>query len=92
MPEELKVIVDRLLDIYSRIENDIGNLNNAVFGDRANPKETPGIRAELTQMNINMTLLNSTMVEMRDAMKRIVWVIVSAFITALCVLVFKGLN
>ena len=63
----------------------VNNLDRAVFGDRYNPKETPGIISELAQMNTTMT-------ELRDAVRKIGWSIITAFITALCVIVFKGIN
>lgn len=61
----------------------VDNLDKAVFGDRHNPKETPGVIAELTQMNL-------TLIDVRDAMRRINWILVTAFVTSLCVLVFKS--
>lgn len=63
----------------------VDNLDKAVFGDRHNPKETPGIISELSQMNVSM-------IEIRDAMRRINWLLITAFVTSLCVMVFKGLK
>lgn len=65
------------------IESDVRKLKKAVFGDMDNPKQTPGIIAEMTQMN-------STMLEMRDIMRKIAGILLTSFITALCVLVFKS--
>jgi len=70
-PDELTVRVD--------------NLDKAVFGDRVNPKETPGALAELAQMNV-------TLRELRDAMQRINWTIIFGFLTALLAVVFKGIS
>jgi hypothetical protein len=67
------------------IRSDVRRLKNAVFGNPDNPKETPGVISELAQMN-------STLIELRDSMRRINWTIITAFITALCVLVFKTPN
>lgn len=61
----------------------VDNLDKAVFGSRENPKETPGVISELAQMN-------TILMEMRDAMRRINWILITAFVTALCVLVFKN--
>ena len=66
------------------LREDVRMLKNAVFGNPENPKQTPGVIAELTQMN-------ATLKEVSDSMKRINWTILGAFMTALCALVFKGL-
>lgn len=63
----------------------VDNLDKAVFGDRVNPKATPGALAELAQMNI-------TLVELRDAMRRVNTTIILGFLTALMALVFKGVT
>ena len=60
----------------------VDNLDRAVFGDRQNPKETPGVISELAQMN-------AILLDMRDSMRRINWTLITAFITALCLIVFK---
>lgn len=65
------------------LKDEVRRLKKAVFGDMENPKMTPGIISELAQMN-------STLIELRDSMRRINWTILTAFITALCILVFKG--
>ena len=66
------------------IRTRVDNLDRAVFGDRQNPKETPGVISELAQMNL-------TLIDVRDSMRRINWLLITAFITALCILVFKTL-
>jgi len=65
------------------IKDDVRKLKKAVFGDTENPKETPGIISELSQMN-------TTMIELRDSMRRINWTIILGFITALMAMVFKS--
>ena len=74
--EELRARVDNL-------EVSLDNIDRAVFGDRENPKGQPGIISELSHMN-------SILLELRDSMRRINWILISAFITALCALVFNG--
>lgn len=65
------------------LRKDVERLNDAVFGDRDNMTEKPGIIAELRQMNATMT-------EVSGSMKRINWIVLTAFITALVALVVKG--
>ena len=71
--------------ISDETKDDVRRLKKAVFGDTDNMKETPGIISELSQMN-------SILTDVRDSMRRINWVLITAFVTALCVLVFKGVN
>lgn len=71
--------------MHDEINERIDTLNKAVFGDRENPKATPGIISELAQMNV-------TLLELRDAMRRLNWMIILAFVSALCAVVFKGLS
>jgi hypothetical protein len=65
------------------LRKDVERLNDAVFGDRDNMRENPGIISELRQMNATMT-------EVSGSMKRINWIVLTAFITALVALVIKG--
>lgn len=64
------------------IKDDVRRLKNAVFGNPENPKETPGVISELAQMNL-------TLIDVRDAMRRVNWILITAFVTALCVIVFR---
>lgn len=65
------------------LKKDVERLNDAVFGDRDNMTEKPGIISELRQMNATMT-------EVSGSMKRINWIVLTAFITALVAVVIKG--
>lgn len=65
------------------LRKDVERLEAAVFGDRDNMTEKPGIISELRQMNATMT-------EVSGSMKRINWIVLTAFITALVALVVKG--
>ena len=67
------------------MKHEVRQLKKAVFGDMENPKETPGVIAELSQMN-------STLLDMRDSMRRINWMLITGFITALGALVIKGFS
>jgi len=65
------------------LQKDVDRLNDAVFGNRDNMKDEPGIIAELRQMN-------ATMMEVSGSMKRINWIVLTGFITALVAIVVKG--
>ena len=65
------------------LRKDVERLNDAVFGDRDNMSEKPGIISELRQMNVIMT-------EVSGSMRRINWILLTAFITALFAVVMKG--
>ena len=64
------------------LRKDVDLLNKAVFGDRENPKESPGIRAELSRMNEILT-------ELSTSVKWIVRLILGGFVTALISIVLK---
>ncbi len=67
------------------MKREVHQLKKAVFGDMDNPKETPGVIAELSQMN-------ATLIELRDSMRKVNTTIVLGFLTALMAIVFKGLH
>ncbi len=67
------------------IKHEVRQLKKAVFGDMENPKDTPGVIAELAQMN-------STLLELRDSMRKVNWTIILGFLTALMTIVFKGIG
>ncbi len=64
---------------------EVRQLKKAVFGDMENPKDTPGVIAELSQMNSSLT-------EIRDSIRKINMTVILGFVTALMAIVFKGLS
>lgn len=62
----------------------VDSLDRAVFGDRENIRDKPGIISELAQMNL-------TLIDVRDAMRRINWTIILAVLTAILVTVIKNI-
>ncbi len=67
------------------VKHEVRQLKKAVFGDMENPKETPGVISELSQMNV-------TLIELRDSMRKVNMTILLGFLTALMAIVFKGLH
>ncbi len=68
MPDDILKTVDRL--------------DKAVFGDRDNPKDSPGILSELAQMN-------KTLTELSNSARWIVRIVLSAVAVALLALVVR---
>lgn len=68
----------------------------AIFGDRANPRDQPGIFAELSRMNLAQQETNKILGELRDAVRWIVRAAVGGFVVAfaggLVALVFKAIT
>lgn len=78
MSEELTKRVDRL--------------DNAVFGDRDDPTEKPGLIVEQTHTAMALARTNEILTELRNAVLWIIRLLVGGFATALMALVYKGLN
>lgn len=64
------------------IKHEVRQLKKAVFGDMDDPKKTPGIIAELSAMNASLQ-------EIRDAMRKINLTILSGLIMALLTMLFR---
>jgi hypothetical protein len=67
------------------LKREVRQLKKAVFGDMENPKENPGVIAELAQMN-------ATLLELRDSMRKVNNTVIFGFLTALIAMVFKGFS
>jgi hypothetical protein len=65
-----------------QLSKDVSVLNKAVFGDRENPKESPGILSELAQMN-------KTLSELSGSVRWIVRLILSTVLMAVLAVVLK---
>lgn len=69
---------DELKDLKAQVQTH----DKALFGDRENPEERPGIISELRAMNV-------TLVELRDAMRLILGTVVVGVISAVLVWIFR---
>lgn len=70
-------------------ENRLDQLDKAVFGDRNDPKGSPGLIADQLRMGQEQARTNEILMEMRDALKRINWIILTAVATAVLSLVVR---
>lgn len=75
--------------MHDELAKDVSLLNKAVFGDRDDPKGSPGIIAEQTRMSMEQARTNEILIELRNSVLWINRLIVSGFITALVVMVFR---
>jgi hypothetical protein len=64
------------------VTGDVAALTSAVFGDRSDPDRRPGLIADVRQ-------IKATVAEINAALKKLMWMVVTAFVTALVVLVIK---
>lgn len=64
-------------------------LDKAVFGDRANPRDNPGLIADHAAMRSSLDRTNEILMELRNAVLWINGLLVTGFITGLVALVFK---
>lgn len=71
------------------LKQDVSLLNKAVFGDRDNPKDSPGVIAELARMSMVQERTNEILTELRNAVLWINRLLVTGFVTALLAVVFK---
>lgn len=71
------------------IHHDVDLLNKAVFGDRENPKDAPGLIAEHESLRTALVRTNEILTELRNAVLWINGLLVTGFITALVTLVLK---
>ena len=76
----------------ANLEETVNRLDKAVFGDRDNIKETPGIISDQARMSLEQARTNEILMELRDSLLRINWMIVAGFVTALGSIVYKGLH
>lgn len=67
----------------------VSQLNKAVFGDRDDPKGSPGIIAEQQRMGMEQARTNEILMELRNAVLWINGLLVTGFVTALIALVIK---
>lgn len=74
------------------LPRDVARLNKAVFGDRDNLKDFPGVIAEQSRMSMVQERTNEILMELRNAVLWINGILVTGFITGLLTLLFKALS
>jgi hypothetical protein len=75
--------------MQDELDKEVDLLNKAVFGDRENPKESPGVIAELARMSMVQERTNEILMELRNAVLWINGLLVTGVITGMIGLVFK---
>jgi len=64
------------------IEDEVRALNAAVFGDRHNPEDRPGMVHEMREMRKSVTSIEASI-------SKLIWLVVSGLVTAVLSLVLK---
>jgi hypothetical protein len=77
--------------MHDDIHKTVSALDRAVFGDRDDPKGTPGVIVEQSRLSVELCRTNEILTELRNAVLWINRLLVTGFITALSALVFKVL-
>jgi len=65
--------------------------HKAIYGDPDNMREAPGLFAEQARMSFEQARTNEILIELRDSLMRINWLLISAFVVGLIAVVFKNL-
>lgn len=71
------------------LREEVSTLNKAVFGDRDDPRGSPGVVAEQTRLGMELARTNEILTELRNAVLWINRLLVTGFITALIAVVLK---
>lgn len=71
------------------LEKTVSRLDKAVFGDRDNPNETPGLLADQRSMRAEQARTNEILTELRKDVKKVQWVILLAVLSAVVNVVLK---
>lgn len=68
----------------------IDRLDNAVFGNRDNPKGQPGIVNEIVRLSDRQKETNEILKEVQGDLRRVVWIVLGAVLTGLLAMVVRG--
>lgn len=75
--------------MHDDLQRDVIRLDRAVFGDRDNPKDFPGLIAEQARMGLEQARTNEILMELKKSVQWIGRLIVGGFVTALLGVVLK---
>ncbi len=74
----------------SEINERVEHLENAVFGDRSDFDARPGIISEIRRMADEQKRSGELLSDVRDSLKRLNWMVLTAVVSALLAVVLKG--
>jgi len=66
--------------------------HRAIFGNPDDLKDAPGIIADISRISFQQERTNEILMEVRDSLSRINWLLISAFVVALIAVVFRGMS
>lgn len=75
--------------MHDEMHKTVSALDKAVFGDRNDPKEYPGLIAEVARMGDEQKRTNQILMEVKNSLGWIVKLILGGFVTALLTVVMK---
>jgi hypothetical protein len=75
--------------MHDELHKTVTRLDNAVFGDRDDPKGSPGIISEQARMGMEQARTNEILLELRNSVRWINGLIITGFVTALVGIVFR---
>ena len=70
------------------IKESLRQVSRAVFGNPDDPKKQPGIMRELADVESAVRITNETLSEMRRDQKKLLWLVLTALVGALCKALF----
>lgn len=76
--------------MMEELKEDVLLLKKAVFGDPADLKEHPGIISELTILSTSLQRTNEILSQLREDIRRFIWIIVGLGSSAVIAFLFKG--
>ena len=80
--DKLEMRMDAAVKDQGAMQRDVDALTSAVFGDRNDPERRPGLIADVRQ-------IKATTQENDATLKKLIWIIVTGFITTLMTLILK---
>jgi hypothetical protein len=75
-----------------KINARIDPLDRAIFGDRNDPMDHPGLFNTVQNLALRQDITNKILMEVRGDLRRINWMILAGFITAVCSLVYTNIT
>ena len=72
------------------IKASLQQVSRAVFGNPEDYKKQPGMLRELSELESAVKITNATLSEMRSDQKKLLWLVVTAFVVAVLKMVIHG--
>ena len=77
------------VDDMEEVKRQLRQLNSAVFGNPDDPHKQPGLLMEISHLDHNVKAANETLRGMRGDIRKGVWIVLAAVLSAVLALVLK---